>query len=60
MNIRRWGSPTLSSPVTRIWKRRTAAELVMPALPLASNASQKRAALIPEPFGETIGGDKRQ
>ncbi len=35
------------------------AELVMPSLPLASNAQPKARGVNTGPFGETIGGDKR-
>lgn len=41
------GSLTLSSPAIRSWKAHRFADLVMPLLPLASNAQPKRAALIP-------------
>lgn len=35
------------------------AELVMPLLPLASNAEKKQRSVNTGPFGETIGGDRR-
>ncbi len=35
------------------------AELVMPLLPLASNAEKKQRTVNTGPFGETIGGDRR-
>lgn len=35
------------------------AELVMPLLPLASNAEKRQRTINTGPFGETIGGDRR-